>query len=65
MVSLHQREELPLQLEGHNIHNDFAVAILKNSITVGHVPRDISWYFLQKNGSEMNCTVDVNGDYLI
>ena len=63
MVSLHQREELPLQ--GHNIHDDFAVAILKNSNTVGHEPRNISWYFLWKSGSEMTCTVGVNGDYSI
>ena len=38
VVFLHQREELPLQHEGHNIHDDFAVAILKNSNTAGHVP---------------------------
>ena len=31
MVSLHRREELPLQLEGHNIHDAYTVAILKNS----------------------------------
>ena len=31
-----------LKLEGHNIHNAFAVAILKNSNTVGHEPRNIS-----------------------
>ena len=54
-----------LQLEGHNIHDDFAVAILKNSNTVGHEPRNISWYFLWKSGSEMTCTVDVNSDYSI
>jgi len=60
---LHRREELPLQHEGHNIHDDFAVTILKNSNTAGHVPRDISWYFLQKSGSEMTCIVYVNGDY--
>ena len=63
VVFLHQREELPLQHEGHNIHDDFTVAILKNTTTAGHVPRDISWYFLQKSGSEMTCIVDVNGDY--
>ena len=51
-----------LQLEGHNIHDDFAVAILKNSNTVGHEPRR---YFLRKSGSEMTCTVGVNGDYSI
>jgi len=39
VVFLHQREELPLQHEGHNIHDDFAVAILKNNCracTTGH-----------------------------
>jgi len=30
VVFLHQ-QELPLQHEGHNIYDDFAVAILKNS----------------------------------
>ena len=36
VVSLHWREELPLQLEGHNIHDafGFAVAILKNSNSI-------------------------------
>ena len=41
VASLHWREELPLQHEGHNFHDDFAVAILQNSNAVGHVPRDI------------------------
>jgi len=63
VVFLHQREELSLQHEGHNIHDDLAVVILKNSNTARHVPRDISWYFLQKSGSEMTGIVDVNGDY--
>ena len=54
-----------LQLEGHNIHDDFAVSILKNSNTVGHEPWNISWYFLRKSGSEMTCTVGVNGNYSI
>ena len=35
-------EELPVQCEVNNIHDDFAVAVLKNSNTVGHVPREIS-----------------------
>jgi len=63
VVFLHQREELQLQHEGPNIHDEFAVAILKNSSTARHVPWDISWYFLQKSGSEMTCIVDVNDDY--
>ena len=56
-------EELPVQCEVNNIHDDFAVAVLKNSNTVGHVPREISrfcWYFLHKSGIEMTCIV--NGD---
>ena len=56
-------EELPVQCEVNNIHDDFAVAVLKNSNTVGHVPREISrvcWYCLHKSGSEMTCIV--NGD---
>ena len=56
-------EELPVQCEVNNIHDNFAVAVLKNSNTVGHVPREISrvcWYFLHKSGSEMTCIV--NGD---
>ena len=62
VVSLHLREELPLQREGHNIHNDFAVAILQYclSCTTGHF-----LVFLQKSGSEMTCVVNVNGDYSI
>ena len=68
MVSLHWREELPLQ---HNARvpaitftttTSLNVAILKNSNTVAHVPRDS--YFLQKSSSsrKMTCIVDVKGD---
>ena len=56
-------EELPVQCEVNNIHDNFAVAVLKNSNTVRHVPREISrvcWYFLHKSGSEITCIV--NGD---
>ena len=56
---LHRREELPLQREGHDIHNNFAVAILQNRNTIRHVPR--GWCFLQKSGSEMTCIVNDNG----
>ena len=48
-------EELPVQCEVNNIHDDFAVAVLKNSNTVGHIPWENS-----KSGSEMTCIV--NGD---
>ena len=56
-------EELPVQREVNNIHDDYSVAVLKNGNTVGHVPREISrvcWYFLHKSGSEMTCII--NGD---
>ena len=35
-------EELPVQREVNNIHDDFAVAVLKNSNSIGHVPRENS-----------------------
>jgi len=63
VVFLHQREELPLQHEGYNIHDDFGCSDPQEQLTAWHVPRDISWYILQKSGSEMTCIVDVNGDY--
>jgi len=50
---------MPVQREVNSIHDDFAVAVLKNSSTVGHVPQEISrvcWYFLHKSGSEMTCS---------
>ena len=45
----------------NNIHDDFAVAVLKNSNTVGHIPQEISivcWYFLCKSGSEIHRLLD-------
>jgi len=39
-------EELPAAREPGNSHNTFAVAIKKDGITVGHVPRTISEKFV-------------------
>ena len=42
-------EEWLVECEVDNIQDDFAVAILKNSMIVDHVPREISrvcWYVL-------------------
>ena len=64
-LRLHRREELPLQLEGHIKHSRRLRCSHPQEQTVGHEPRNISWYFLQKSGSEMTCTVSVNGDYSI
>ena len=60
-------EVLPVQREVNSIHDYFAVAVLKNSSTVGHVPREISrvcWYFLHKSGSEMTCSHKFTKDSL-
>jgi len=60
-------EELPIQHEVNNIHDDFAVAALKNSSTVGHVPWEISrvcWYFPHKSGSEITCSHKLTKDSL-
>jgi len=35
------RKELPVQRKVNNIHNDFTVAVLKNSNAVGHVPQSL------------------------
>ena len=35
-------EELLVECEVNNIQDGFAVAILKNSMIIGHVPREIS-----------------------
>ena len=65
VVSLHRREELHFNSRAITFTTTVAVAILKNGNTVGHEPRNIFWYFLRKSGSEMTCTVGVNGDYSI
>ena len=47
-------EELQTAQEPENGHDPFAVAVLKEGVIVGHVPRDISrvcWYFLERNNT--------------
>ena len=44
-------EELQLQREAGNEHDQHAVAVVKSSTVVGHVPRTISrvcWFFLRR-----------------
>ena len=46
-------EELPCQRENGNRADPFAVAVVKNGVTVGHIPRKISSVcslFLRRNG---------------
>ena len=41
-------EELILQPEGNNEHDKHAVAVMKDGIVMGHVPRSVSrvsWFF--------------------
>ena len=56
------REELLVQHEVNNIHDDFAVVSSRTAILsvmcCGKFP--VCWYFLHKSGSEMICIV--NGD---
>ena len=50
----HLDKELACRRESNNIHNHFAVAVLKSGVIVGHIPRVISaacYVFLEQAGS--------------
>ena len=52
-------EKLGTRQEDGNLHDKYAVCVMKNEVTVGHVPREIlktSWHFIQ-HGGEMKCEV--------
>ena len=52
-------EILSTKKERNNPHDRFAVAVMKDKLTVGHIPREISkicWFFLHKGGT-IQCTV--------
>ena len=56
----HINEELDCQLEQHNYHDPFAVSVMKCSVIVGHVPRQISaiyYVFLGKHNSSISCKI--------
>ena len=43
-------EVLHVEQETHNVQDRFTVAIVKDDITVGHVPREVSrlvWHFIE------------------
>ena len=47
-------EILSTKKERNNPHDRFAVAVMKDKLTVGHIPREISkicWFFLHKGGT--------------
>lgn len=48
-------EELPCKQEAHNSHDLFTVAVMKDHMVVGHLPRKllaIFWSFLQNSSIE-------------
>ena len=48
---------LHVEQETHNVQDRFAVAVVKDDITVGHVPREVSrlvWHFIEYDGT-VNC----------
>ena len=52
-------EELSTVQETSNMHDRFAVTIRKGTLTIGHVPAEISkvcWFFLRCGGT-INCRV--------
>ena len=58
--SSHINESLPCKRERHNLHDPFAVSVLKDADVVGHVPRKISticYVFLGRPGSIITCKV--------
>ena len=57
-------EELYLQQERYNIHDRFAVTLMKGSNIVGRVPQELSrtyWKFLEKGGN-IKCEVTGKGN---
>ena len=53
-------EDLRVTTETDNTFDEFAVAVCKDNIVVGHVPRELSrgcWYLLQRRNSQMVCRV--------
>ena len=56
----HINKEFDCQLEQHNYHDPFAVSVMKGSVIVGHVPRQISaiyYVFLGKHNSSISCKI--------
>ena len=40
-------KELPCKHKVHNLHDSFAVVVLKDCVVVGHLPRAMFWLFLR------------------
>ena len=53
-------DELLVEVGEHHKFDEFAVAVMKSSNVVDHVPREISkmcWFFLQKIHSSITCRI--------
>ena len=47
-------EELEVKTEEDNNHDQHAVAVVKDGLVIGHMPRlvaELSWFFLKRDGS--------------
>ena len=56
----HIDEELDCQQERHNYHDPFAVSVIKGSVIIGHVPKQISaicYAFLGKHNLSIPCKI--------
>ena len=52
-------EELVLEAEDGNEHDQHAVAVMKDATVVGHMPRyllPVSWFFIKRGGT-ITCTI--------
>ena len=52
-------EVLSVNEEDGNEHDPYAVCVLKNEMTVGHVPREVSriFYFFLRHGGTISCEI--------
>ena len=50
-------EVLSVNEEDGNEHDPYAVCVLKNEMTVGHVPREVSLYFFLRHGGTISCEI--------
>ena len=55
-------EELEVRTEDDNDHDQHAVAVVKDGVVIGHMPRlaaEVSWFFLKRGGS-ITCRITGN-----
>ena len=55
-------EELEVRTKDDNDHDQHAVAVVKDGVVIGHMPRlaaEVSWFFLKRGGS-ITCRITGN-----